>query len=85
MEDLAKKNSFLGSNFHLHGYGHWMCVWTSEREIWLFTKVYEGLAVYKILLKLPRNMAVNSNQPIKALDIKQVIMKVQKKKLEEYL
>ena len=38
-----------------------------------------------ILLKLPRNMTVNSNQPIKALDIKKVIMKVQEKNLEEYL
>ena len=33
----------------------------------------------KILLKLSRNMTVNSNQQIKALDIKQVIMKVQGK------
>ena len=37
------------------------------------------------LHKEPRNMTVNSNQPIKALDIKKVIMKVQEKNLEEYL
>ena len=39
----------------------------------------------KILLKRSRNMTKNSDQSIKALDIKQVIMKVQEKKLEEYL
>ena len=49
-----------------------------------FLSCYTKSLSIKILLKLPRNMTVNSNKPIKALDIKQVIMKVQGKKLEEY-
>ena len=48
--------------------------------------IYVSLPI-KILLKLPRNMTVNSNQSLnlKAVDIKQVIIKITGKNLEEYL
>ena len=39
----------------------------------------------QIVLKLLRNMTVNFKQTTKALDIKRVIMNVQKKNLEKYL
>ena len=55
----------------------------------IFVSSPKGLSI-KIFLKLPRNMTMNSNQPIKALDIKLVIMckkkkEVQGKKVEEFL